>query len=387
MHFEFSKYFFKYIFVGRNKQRLLLLSITGLFISTFALFVLQSTMGGLQNNQIVRMKRIQGEGVIYLTDKSYEFAKEVLDYLEKKKVKAVSELEIELMLRNKTYISPIILHGIHQEGHIPEFLTNIPLTDLVVPIDLSIKMDAQMGDSLQIITPAYADTFLGDIPRSTTAYIDYVLSTNVPEIDAFHAWTNIRLIWNLIRKKEINQIRVYDVLEMSSLKDELLLKYNGKLSVNLWEDENKTLMMALNLETTVMIFLFVAMTMLVSLCITSGLMIFLGKVKHDFASFWILGTSEKRLEKMTYNFLNILNLGTVLMGLLGGFIFLILLDKYGVEIMPDVFVDRKIPIHMTFRGVLISVLIPYVISMVFAYFSLSQFKKEVSYLDYVRTVG
>ncbi|OFZ24834.1 MAG: hypothetical protein A2381_04265 [Bdellovibrionales bacterium RIFOXYB1_FULL_37_110] len=387
MNLEFCKYFFKYIFVGKNKQRLLLLSIAGLFISTFALFVLQSTMGGLQNNQIIRMKRIQGEGVIYLSDKSYEFAKEVLDYLKARKIHAVSEVEIELMLRNKTYISPIILHGINQDGLIPDFLQNIPLSDLVLPIDLAIKMDAQMGDALQIITPAYADTFLGDIPRSTTAYIDYILSTNVPEIDAFHAWTNIRLIWNLIRKKEINQIRVYNIVEMSSLKEELLAKFKGRLSVNLWEDENKTLVMALNLETTVMTFLFVAMTMLVSLCITSGLMIFLGKVKHDFASFWILGTSEKRLETMTYHFLNLLNLSTVFMGLLGGFIFLILLDKYGVEIMPDVFVDRKIPIYMTVRGALVSVLIPYVISMVFAYFSLSQFKKEVSYLDYVRTVG
>jgi lipoprotein-releasing system permease protein len=54
--------------------------------------------------------------------------------------------------------------------------------------------------------------------------------------------------------------------------------------------------------------------------------------------------------------------------------------------MPDVFVDRKIPIFISFKGIAISFLVPYLISSVFVTFALSQFKREHNLLDHIRSI-
>ena len=104
-----------------------------------------------------------------------------------------------------------------------------------------------------------------------------------------------------------------------SLKKNLV---KGGFSVLTWEGQHKTLVHALALENTVMLFLFVVMTCLVSLCITSGLHIFTSKIKIDLASFWILGASKLKLEKAYMYFLIIMSLTTICFGLTAAFSFI-----------------------------------------------------------------
>jgi lipoprotein-releasing system permease protein len=75
------------------------------------------------------------------------------------------------------------------------------------------------------------------------------------------------------------------------------------------------------------------------------------------------------------------------MGIILAFIFLFLFDRFGGNIMPEVFVERKIPIYITPKGIFISFFIPYIISVLFSFLSLKQFKKDQSLLDNVRAVG
>ena len=78
---------------------------------------------------------------------------------------------------------------------------------------------------------------------------------------------------------------------------------------------------------------------------------------------------------------------SVAIGLALGLGFLFILDQYGGNIMPDVFVDRKIPVKVTPVGVALSFFIPFLISLLFARQSLKAFKKDVNYLTYIRTLG
>jgi lipoprotein-releasing system permease protein len=384
----FCKYFFRYIFLAKTRQRLLFLAIVGLFLSSFALIVLQSSMGGLQNKLIKRSKGISGNAVIIIkNDMGKKQVETLIDDLFNYQLNPVIEYEIELLLRSGKFIAPMVLHGISKDYALPEFIDNKKQLDtLSVGYDLARKLHIIEGEEVQIISPSHVNSIMGDIPRQATIEVGKILITNVPEVDSFHGWVKLKTIQNLIRKRSFNRLRIFIETNHDELTSELISKYGDKVELQTWEAKNRTLVWALKLETMVMVFLFIAMTLLVSLCITSGLLIFFDKIKGDLTSFWILGSSKKQLEKASFIFLTSVSFMAVMLGLVSGLIFLYFFHKYGGNIMPDVFVDRKIPIQITAKGLILSFSVPFVISMFFSYFSLSQFKKETDYLEHVRSL-
>lgn len=387
----YLKYFFVFILKARNRQRLLLLAVVGLFISAFALIVLQSTMGGLQNKLMERSKSVLGKATIYFKEEANAPALLALtDLLDEQQVRYSKEYEIELLLRYQTFITPVIVHGIDQDGFVPDLLRNDLQSsngqkkiDAIMPSELAYKVGVAPPEDLHIISPAHVDELLGEIPRSQSIRIDRVISTYVPEIDLYHLWVRLPLIQNLIQARQINRIRIYDQMDFAQLKRNIP---SGAL-LKTWEDENATLVWALNLESTMMVFLFAAMSLLVSLCISSGLLIFFNKIKNDLSSFWILGASLSQIDHSTKIFLHLMSTLSIVCGVLFGIGFLLVFDRFAPEIMPDVFVDRKIPILITMKGLGISFFVPFLISSLFITFSLKQFQREHNLLDHVRSVS
>lgn len=379
----YLKYFFFYILSAKNRQRLLLLAIVGLFISSFALIVLQSTMGGLQHKLMERSKAVIGRATIILkSDESDSKLIDLENLLKKENLTYTREYEIELLLRYQSYLTYVVVHGIDQKGFVPSFLNGNQKFEAILPTDLAYKVGVAPPEDLQLISPAHVDGVMGDIPRSQTIRVDKTFSSDVPEIDLSHLWVRLPLVQNLIRAKNINRIRIYSDTDFNKL-SKILPNW---VQFKTWEQENGTLVWALNLESSVMIFLFAAMSLLVSLCISSGLLIFFNKVKTDLSSFWILGASYEKIHRSTKYFLHLMSFVSIISGVLAGLVFLYFFDHYAPEIMPDVFLDRKIPILVSTKGLLISFFVPYLISSVFVTFALSQFRREHNLLDHVRSI-
>lgn len=380
----YLKYFFHYIISAKNRQKLLILAVVGLFISSFALIVLQSAMGGLQNNLMERSKAVIGRAtIIFKTNLSDPRLAELENILIKNNLSYTREYEMELLIRHLSFIAPVTVHGIDQTGFVPKFLPQNKKFEAMLPSELAYKIGVAPPEILQLISPSHVDDLLGEIPRSQSINFEKTFNSDVPEIDVSHLWVRLPLIQNLIQAKNINRIRIYsntDFQKLAALLPSWVL-------FKTWEDENRTLVWALNLESVVMIFLFAAMSLLVSLCISSGLLIFFNKIKTDLSSFWILGASFESLNRSTKYFLHLMSFVSIAIGLLGGLIFLWFFDHYAPEIMPDVFVDRKIPILITFKGLLIAFCVPYFISSLFVTFALSQFKREHNLLDHVRSIS
>jgi lipoprotein-releasing system permease protein len=380
----YLKYFFFYILSAKNRQRLLILAVTGLIISSFALIVLQSTMGGLQNKLMERSKAVIGRATLMFKSEEDDSKLIVLEsLLKKEKLEYTREYEIELLLSYQTYLSYVIVHGIDQAGYLPPFLSEEKKFEAIIPTELAYKVGVAPPEDLQLISPAHVDSLLGEIPRSQTIRIDKTFNSDVPEIDTSHLWVRLPLIQNLIQARNINRIRIYSDVDFKKLSKML----PDWVQFKTWEQENGTLVWALNLESTVMIFLFAAMSLLVSLCISSGLLIFFNKVKTDLSSFWILGASYDQINRSTKYFLHLMSFLSILFGVLSGVVFLYFFDHFAPEIMPDVFVDRKIPILITAKGLAISFFVPYIISSVFVTYAISQFKREHNLLDHVRSIS
>lgn len=343
-------------------------------------------MGGLQSKLINRAKNIQGNYVLRIKKPLEE---SVLNDLKQKGIIFTREFELELLLKYKSYLTPVVVHGVDPKTYLPiEFeestggLVRENFDGIVLPMQLAYKVGVLQGDSVQLISPTHVDTFLSDIPRSVSADILSTVNFDVPEIDGFHLWVKLSKIQNLTRLKSYNALRIYSDL---SREEKQFLGNFGELES--WEKMNQSLVYALNLESTVMIFLFGAMALLVSFCISSGLLIFFNKVRLDLSSFWIMGLSPDKLYKGTKFFLILLISGSLVLGLLSGTVFLILFKNFGTEILPDVFIDRKIPVYFTFKAYFISFILPFCISLIFIRLALKKFKNESDHLQMVRSIG
>lgn len=344
-------------------------------------------MGGLQRNRIERSKAIFGDATIILPKSNIGLQNQVLGLAEKTSIDFSAEYEIELLLQNGVYVAPVIVHGISKDHFRPGFLKGAKFNGALVPIELAYKTRLSELDELKLISPSHTDVFFGEIPRMAQTYVERVVATDDTEVDSLHIWVRLPLVQNIIKKRDINTIRFYGDFDKESLRKTIVKDFGDQVIFQTWEEKNQNLVWALNLETVVMTFLFTGMTLLVSLCITSGLMIFFNNIKLDLASFWIQGASKKSIYRFTGRTIHGVSLVAILSGLGAGFVFLEIFDLFGPEIMPDVFVDRKIPVFISARAVILSLGIPFIISWLFVEFSLFQFKKENNYLDYIRSLG
>jgi len=370
MHFYF--YFFRYIFSAKTRQKLLFIAVVGLFISTFSLVILQGIMGGLQNGLIERSKKTLGRGHIDLAlEKSTQKISEIETKLKNKGITYSREYEIELMVNHGSRVNPVILHGVDFEHLTPRFLENKDLSGVVLGSDLATNLNSYFDSKLTFISPAHIDYLINPIPRSVSEIITDFYVSDLSEIDSVHAWTRLSLIQNLIRKRLVNKLIFYSEEDL-----ELAVEALGIEQVTTWEQQNKSLVWALNLETNVMLFLFIGMSLLVAICITSGFMIFFDKIKTDLISYWVMGKSQKDVYRMSYIFTHIVSLVFCSLGILVGLLVLELLNSNNLNLMPDFFVERRIPVKISPFKVLLAFIIPYSISVLFSYFSFSSFKKD-----------
>lgn len=384
----FFRYFFSYILRAKTRQRLLFIAVTGLFLSAFSLMVIQGIMGGLQKSLITRSKNIHGSYLVVFDEPTTSSLEEIKEVLRKEGVSFYSELEVEVMLKHKNYVAPAKLHGIDLDDEKPSFLQNKDFKGLVMGSELSNRIKLQFLDEIQIIAPGVTDSLMGEVPRFISESLSDYLYTELSEVDEFEVWSRIGMVQNLLRSPGVNQIRIFGKLNPELLKKIESIEGDVPKKILAWEDMNEALVWSLNLETKVMLFLFISMSFLVAIAITSGLMIFYSKIRRDLMSFWILGMSQKKLVQLCFKFTLILSGLTVLVGGIFGWVTLKLLEKFGHDLMPDIFVERELPVQLDFNHILMSLLIPFTISLIFSYFSFAHFRKEnQSFVAIVRSLG
>lgn len=345
-------------------------------------------MGGLQRGLINRSKNIHGSHLIQFDAITNESLDEFREVLRKEGIPFYSELESEVMLKYKNYVAPAKFHGILLSDERPKFLDDKDFSGLVIGSELATKIRLQFLDDVQIISPGVTDSLMGEVPRFVSETLSDYLYTELPEVDEFEVWGRVEIVQNLLRERGVNQIRIFKDLNSDTLANLRNLKTEVPFRLVSWEEMNGALVWSLNLETKVMLFLFISMSLLVSIAITSGLLIFYSKIRRDLMSFWILGMPQQMLVKLCFRFILMLSGMVCVLGTVAGFVTLRILEIYGHDIVPDIFVERRFPIELNFSHITLSLLIPFGISVVFSYLSFLNFRKEnQNFVAIVRSVG
>ena len=117
------------------------------------------------------------------------------------------------------------------------------------------------------------------------------------------------------------------------------------------------------------------MCFLVCLSISSAILVFVRKVNIDLTALWVLGTPRVGIYRSS--FLSIIGICvfSIIIGVLLGSFLLLFIQHFSGDIMPDIFVERKIPIKFSLSMYLVSILVPTFLSFIFVTLGLSSFKK------------
>lgn len=379
---SYIKYFWHFILVGKTRQKLLLIAMGGLLLSAFALTCIQGLMDGLQESLIARSKSYHGVAVLEIHDESEQFIERAKSVFKPYAEEVSFEWSIELLLKNNNRIVPVKIHGVDYDYSTPWFLKDKDQSGFVLGTEVGRKLKSRFLQEIQYFSPGIVDDFLGDLPRmGSTSLSDYLLS-DLSEIDEFEGWVDLRKLQNTLRMKKTNAIRLYNKGLISLAEKSFTDK---QIRVLTWEEQNPTLVFALNLETTVMFFLFVGMSLLVSIAISTGLLIFFRKIKRDLVSLWILGAPIETLYKSSLIFLASLSVISCLLGLILGGGLLFFLERFGHIIVPDVFVERSLPVSYQISIFIISFIVPFLISLFFSMMSIRQVRqKRTDFLSLIR---
>lgn len=345
----------------------------GLSLSSFALLVVQSVMSGLQRNLIIRAQQIEGIGTVHPWKPG--ISSEDLLALRESCV-FYREKNLEVLLKHQGKLSAGILHGVEHFAQTPSF-QHRDTSGVILGIIMAQNLKVDYGANVQIISPAHKNLFLGEVPRVVTAKTTDFLVADAPELDAFHLWSRIGLVHNLIGNTTYSGLRIFAPCNMQKLTTWVQkhdLKYTS------WEESHPSLVWSLNLEKKVMIFLFVAMCFLIAIAISSGLLIFYHYTKREMITFWVLGQEEQKIKRATLLFSFFISLFSVCLGLILATGVLLILSFTSLSILPQIFVDRNIPVAFSGEIFGYAFTIPLAISFLVNYLTLKNLLKKSDFL-------
>ncbi len=342
-------------------------------------------MGGLQSGVVSRSKNVEGVAVLSLRtslSRKELFKLELL--LERYSATFSKELEIELLLKKDGRVLPAIVHGV-DASYIPPFLEQKKISNFIVPYDFAYRLDLEEGESFSLISPAETIHSLAGIPRMSKGVVEKFFTTGVPEFDQINIWTRLHFLQNFLHIKHINKMRIYTCSNLEGLLKNISSQFPKSVMVQRWEDINRDLAWALKLESKMMLGLFLSVIFLVSISIISGQLLFWNKIKQDLVGMWLLGASSRQLFRAAFSSFFLLNLLATVMGLILSYGSLKLFALYGGNILPDIFIDRKIPVLIEPYSLLISFVLPTLIATFFCWYTLKILMKDTDFLELIRT--
>ena len=384
---NFFFYFLKSIFRGERRQKILVLSVLGLVLSSASLFILHSVMGGLQINLINKSKKIEGVGYWDISKLSREKQLILYSELQKNAITFSPQISEEVVIKHQGFLAPINLIGIDFKYSIPSFLRDVDHSGLVLGSEIAYKLKTITASEINIFSPLSSDSLLGEIPRVLSESITEIVATGVPEMDMSSGWVRSTALQNLLKKNNWDRVTFYPENISDSEFENLSQKYQAhyELFPIAWETTHQNLYWALNLERFVMTFLFICMCVLVGISISSGYSIFFNQIRHELVSFWILGMEKKKLIQGLFFITNIITVGSVILGVVLGALGSFLLQRIAPILVPNIFVEQSLPIRITFMTFFYSFLVPIFLSFIFSLFSLRYFSKENnSYIELIR---
>ncbi|MDA2910809.1 ABC transporter permease [Nitrospiraceae bacterium AH_259_D15_M11_P09] len=219
---------------------------------------------------------------------------------------------------------------------------------IVLGKELSLRLGAFVGDSLNLVSPVGRISAVAMVPKIRTFTVVAVFESGMYEYDSSLAYIRLReaqeffKIGDKVTGIEVKVDEIFKAAEIAlSIQQALGFPYWARD----WMQLNKNLFSALKLEKLMMFLLLVLITIVASFNIVSTLTMIVTEKQREIAILKAMGATRKSIMRIFMLHGVIIGLAGTLLGIPLGYTFLWLIETYWT-FDPSVYYISHIPVHV-----------------------------------------
>lgn len=213
--------------------------------------------------------------------------------------------------------------------------------------DLAYQLNLLPGEKVQVVSPIETEGPLESVPRVRAYQVDGVFESGVPEKDASTAYASLEAVQEFLARPGMVsrlEIRVKD-FERSERSAELIRAELGEeYRVQDWNQLNTHLFSSLKLERITMFVILAMIILVASFNIITSLRMTVAEKRKEIAILQAMGASRRQIGRIfLVQGAVIGNIGN-LIGLILGLAVCLVLKNAPLLELPEIFLDRTIPV-------------------------------------------
>ena len=331
-----------------------MICICSLAVSLAGLLIVISVMSGFGLSIQDRLLQTEPHLVVWTLPEKIVHLKNLLkkDQLQDD-VKMIRSFEIQdVILKTQSgAITGAISKG-YEKIHLRQIHSDLeePLLDITPKIhigtDLAHQLNIYEGDTLSIFPAENLLLPPTEITPPSKVQVYSLMSISHSSLESKTLLYEIGSISSLKKNSSLEKgIEIFLKNPTQYSKYQSILQQAG-YSTHSWSDRNSSLFFALQIEKGIMIIFLSLAALIASFSIVSMAQLLLQQKKRDIEVLIVMGTPVKKIKTLFRSISFLMSFCGVSGGVLLGYVICLLIKYVPINLLPDIYVDRKIPVEI-----------------------------------------
>tara|TARA_Y100000590_G_scaffold466483_1_gene642038 strand:+ start:876 stop:2105 length:1230 start_codon:yes stop_codon:yes gene_type:complete len=348
---------FRYLFTKKKDGFINIIStfsFLGISLGVAVLIVVMSVMNGFRTELINKINGFNPHLKIFSNSNSIE-----LKNLKNDKIKDISKAFYlsnsgEAVIIHNSYTKGIILRGYLKNDfkklnviNNKNFFGNkfISYNHISIGRELSFILNVDIGDKINIISPASIMSIAGSLPKQKSFIVDSIFESEINEFNQNIAFLNLNDLedfFDLDQNKRYLEVFLKDPNNIQTKKELFQSVYKNNL-ISSWADLNQSLFSALKVERNVMFIILSLIILIAAFNIISGLTILVKNKTRDIAILKSIGVQNSSITKIFFIVGFLIGTFSTICGIIMGIIFslniesarLLISELFNISLFPE----------------------------------------------------
>ncbi len=246
-------------------------------------------------------------------------------------------------------IDNLLKRAMSDESLLAEAREPLAADELIVGVELARTMSLFEGDDLVMVPPETLLLPKGEVPRLQKSKVRTLLSTQVADVDS--KVLLYRLDVARVQRKVLSldtgyEIRLVNPYHADRLKPQLT---KMGLKVQTWTERDTSLFYSLKMESFLMALFLTLAVVITSFSIVTVMVLLINQKRKDIGLLQAMGLSLRRTRAVFFRVGLLLSLVGIVGGMILGTTVCLVLDKYPLELLPEIYTDSTLPAKLTLR--------------------------------------